>query len=66
VTTLAMITGHCTCAPCEAGGETCSRTDPCEACKATMRVGERFAADLGLAAPTRLVDLMKDDSGAVP
>jgi hypothetical protein len=44
VTTLAMMTGHCTCEPCKLGDETCSRTGPCEACKATMRVGERFEA----------------------
>jgi len=39
-----MMTGRCTCLPCTLGDETCSRAGPCEACKATMRLGERFTA----------------------
>lgn len=39
-----MMTGRCTCEPCKLGGETCSRTSPCKACEATIRLGERFFA----------------------
>lgn len=39
-----MITGRCDCPPCARGDETCSRTGPCEACKATMRLGDRVRA----------------------
>lgn len=58
MTTLAMMTGHCTCEPCQRGKETCGRDHPCEACKATMRAGERWHAAFYFGMPAEQWDAM--------